>query len=52
MQPDSYINRAHWFSSNICDQNYAFVIGPAISNWHDYHVPLPKLENVIKMSST
>jgi capsular polysaccharide biosynthesis protein len=50
MQPDSYINRAHWFSSNLCDQNYYFLIGHAVSAHHDYCVALGKLEHVIKMS--
>jgi capsular polysaccharide biosynthesis protein len=44
IQPDSYINRAHWFSSNVCGQNYVFLFGPAESDRHDYYLPLGKLE--------
>jgi capsular polysaccharide biosynthesis protein len=49
MQPDSYINRAHWFSSNACGQSYAFAIGSSESDHHDYHLPLEKLEQALKL---
>ena len=47
MQPDSYINRAHWFSSNTCGQKYAFAFGQSQSDQHDYHLPLEKLESAL-----
>ncbi len=47
MQPDSYINRAHWFTSNICNQDYAFLIGHAETESHDYRVDLDKLAETL-----
>ena len=49
IQPDTYINRAHWFSSNLLEQNYVFVIGRSETERHDYFVPLPKLKLAIEM---
>ncbi len=50
IQPDSYINRAHWYSSNLRKQNYIFVIGQNETERHDYSVQLPKLELAIEMA--
>ena len=50
MQPDTYINRAHWFSSNLRRQNYIFVIGASETEYHDYSVSLPKLKLAIEMA--
>ncbi len=47
IQPESYINRAHWFSSNACGQSYAFAIGQSQSDHHDYILPLEKLESAL-----
>jgi capsular polysaccharide biosynthesis protein len=52
IQPDSYINRAHWFSSNLLGQNYVFVIGRSETERHDYFVSLPKLKLAIEMAIT
>ena len=50
MQPDTYINRAHWLSSNLRRQNYMFVIGASETEYHDYSVSLPKLKLAIEMA--
>ena len=51
IQPDTYINRAHWFSSNLREQNYMFVIGDGETEHHDYSVSLPKIELAIEMAT-
>jgi len=50
IQPDSYINRAHWYSSNLLKQNYIFVIGQNETERHDYSIQLPKLELAIEIA--
>ena len=47
IQPDTYVNRAHWFSSNVLGQKYMFVIGQSEAHRHDYVVSLPKLKLAI-----
>ena len=47
MQPESYINRAYWFSSNICGQDYAFVIGRSETDRHDYRIEIESLEKTL-----
>ena len=49
-KPDTYINRAHWFSSNLLEQNYMFVIGRSETERHDYFVSVPKLKLAIEMA--
>ena len=51
IQPDTYINRAHWFSSNALGQKYLFVIGNAGNDQHDYFVSTPKLKTAIDMAT-
>jgi hypothetical protein len=50
MQPNTYINRAHWFSSNLRGQNYLFVIGLGATDGHNYSVPLSKLQLAVEIA--
>ena len=50
IQPDTYINRVHWFSSNLCCQKYMFIIGHGETDQHDYVVSLSKLKLAIDMA--
>jgi capsular polysaccharide biosynthesis protein len=50
IQPDTYINRAHWFSSNLRGQNYLFVIGLGETESHDYSVSLSKIQLAVEMA--
>ena len=50
MQPNTYINRAHWFSSNLRGQNYLFVIGLGQTESHDFSVSLSKLKPMVEMA--
>ena len=50
IQPNTYINRAHWFSSNMRGQNYLFVIGLGETEFHDYSVSLSKVQRAVEMA--
>lgn len=47
IQPDSFINRCYYYSSNICGQDYAFVIGRNETDRHDYRIEIESLEKTL-----
>ena len=40
MHPNSYVNRLHWFSSNILGQNYGFILGQPETVRLDYQISI------------
>ena len=50
MHPNSYVNRLHWFSSNLLGQNYGFIIGQAETIRHDYKISISKLQETVDVA--
>ena len=50
LQPDSYVNRAHWYSTNVLNQFYIFLIGRSLTDRHDYSISPRRLCSLIELA--